>query len=366
MICDICYDDKKDMYMCKCGMHYCDSCILDIIVRYEFKCTNCNKHIKLNKLMELMTKENIVTLLISKYRINMSTFKSIWLKMFKYEVLKCNKCNNKLSYRKPNYYCEHCKEEVCFICLTNHYPCCNKTSLYEFNKYCEDVKPCPNCLIKIFKTKGCDDMYCTNCRTGFDWNSGKKFETYFENPERSNVLNHIGDYVEINNDIKEMYKSESYGYIISMYNLIVKHNSQLLDSISLILQSDSPFEIVNFMNYYINYKLKIKTLKVMHRNLYLYETIRETHLTLDETVYNLIDELLNLKYKYIDEITKSRLIKLPIVSKKELNELKEAGLYEYFINCIIKLHSKDEITMINKAGSKLLSKYYGKEILIPY
>ena len=231
-------------------------------------------------------------------------------------------------------------------------------------------------------------MYCTNCRTGFDWNSGKKIETYFENPERSNVLIRTSNYTEMNNgnkeiyeselykyiisltemndDIKEIYESESYGYIISLYNLIVKHNSQLLDSISMILQNDSPFDIVNFMDKYINYRLKIKTLKVMHRNLYLYESIRQTHLTLDDTVYNLIDELLNLKYKYIDEITNSRLIKLPIVSKKELDELKEAGLYEYFINCIIKLHSKDETTMINRAGSKLLSQYYNEQILLPY
>ena len=42
MICDICYNERNDMYMCKCGMCYCDRCIIDIIIKYEFKCTNCN------------------------------------------------------------------------------------------------------------------------------------------------------------------------------------------------------------------------------------------------------------------------------------------------------------------------------------
>ena len=85
MICDICYNERNDMYMCKCGMCYCDRCIIDIIVKYEFKYTNCHTHIKLNKIIELMSNENMVTLLINKYKNNMPEFKSAWFKMFKYE-----------------------------------------------------------------------------------------------------------------------------------------------------------------------------------------------------------------------------------------------------------------------------------------
>ena len=377
MNCDICYNDKKDMYMCKCGMHYCNRCILDIIISYEFKCTNCHKHIKLSKIMELMSRENMVAILVNKYKNNISTFKSAWFKMFKYDVLTCNKCNNNLSYRKPNYYCEHCKEDICFVCLNHHDEMCCKKS--DFDEYCKNVKHCPNCMFKIFRSRGCDQMYCTNCRTGFNWNTGKKIDKYFENPERSNVLSRDNNYIEMNDDVKQTYESESYEFIIRLYNNIVKNKTYFLDKIDSILQNKSPivkrgitlqndpsFTIIDFMNYYINYKLKIKTLKVIHRNLYLYETIRETHLSLEQTVYNLIDELLNLKYKYIEEIDNKKIIKLPIINQKEINELKEAGLYEYFIRCIIKINRSIQSDLNDHAGTTLLSKYYGERITVPY
>ena len=364
MICDICYNERNDMYMCKCGMCYCDRCIIDIIIKYEFKCTNCHKHIKLNKIIELMSEENMITLLINKYKNNMPEFKSAWFRMFKYEELKCNKCNNKLSYRKPNYYCEHCNEAVCFVCLNNHDKLCCSQS--DFEEYCNDVKHCPNCMFKIYRTKGCDNMYCTNCRTGFNWVTGVKIEKYFENPERTNILNRDNNYVEMNEDVRNMYESEYYEFVIDLYNNIVKHKSQLFELINLTLQSKSPLDIVNFMDNYINYKLKIKTLKVIHKNLYLYETIRETQLSLDETVYNLIDGLINLKYKYISEIDNKKIIKLPIVRKSELDKLKEAGLYKYFIRCIIKINKSKQSDLHDHAGTTLLNKYYGERITVPY
>ena len=112
--------------------------------------------------------------------------------------------------------------------------------------------------------------------------------------------------------------------------------------------------------------IKIKTLKVIHRNLYLYESIRETQLSIDETVYNLIDELLNLKYKYIKEIDNKKIIILPVVRKSELDKLKEAGLYKYFIRCIIKINKSKQSDLHDHAGTTLLNKYYGERIIVPY
>jgi hypothetical protein len=36
-----------------------------------------------------------------------------------------------------------------------------------------ETKPCPKCTANIYKTEGCDDMYCTHCRTYFSWTSGR-------------------------------------------------------------------------------------------------------------------------------------------------------------------------------------------------
>jgi hypothetical protein len=37
----------------------------------------------------------------------------------------------------------------------------------------QDSRPCPNCASLIFKISGCDQMFCTQCSTAFDWKTGR-------------------------------------------------------------------------------------------------------------------------------------------------------------------------------------------------
>ena len=46
----------------------------------------------------------------------------------------------------------------------------------------KDTKPCPCCGILIFKISGCSQMWCTECNTAFDWNSGRIIEGRIHNP----------------------------------------------------------------------------------------------------------------------------------------------------------------------------------------
>ena len=56
----------------------------------------------------------------------------------------------------------------------------------------KDTKPCPNCGTRIFKLNGCDQMWCTECHTGFSWSTGEV--------ERGNIHNpHYYEFLRRNN-----------------------------------------------------------------------------------------------------------------------------------------------------------------------
>ena len=70
--------------------------------------------------------------------------------------------------------CGSCKRRICMMCRSfmevNHK--CDKETLKTLAMLAADSKPCPKCCAPIFRTAGCNHMFCTNCRTHFDWLSG--------------------------------------------------------------------------------------------------------------------------------------------------------------------------------------------------
>jgi hypothetical protein len=67
----------------------------------------------------------------------------------------CLKCNKHI--------CAKCKEE-----RSNVHEC-NKELVETINMIKRDTKPCPNCKTPIHKIDGCDQMFCTKCKTAFSW-----------------------------------------------------------------------------------------------------------------------------------------------------------------------------------------------------
>lgn len=93
---------------------------------------------------------------------------------------KCNLCNLKT--------CKDCNE--CIRHEDEHK--CDPNSVETAKLLAKDSKTCPNCGEMIFKTEGCDQMYCTQCHTAFSWRTGR-IETgtvhnphYFEWLQRRN------------------------------------------------------------------------------------------------------------------------------------------------------------------------------------
>jgi hypothetical protein len=91
--------------------------------------------------------------------------------------------------------CGTCKREVCRKCreLINPLPKesepekksiygtkqvqkkheCDPTNLASIESISTESKSCPRCRAQILKSAGCDHMFCTNCRTHFDWMTGR-------------------------------------------------------------------------------------------------------------------------------------------------------------------------------------------------
>lgn len=111
-------------------------------------------------------------------------------KLQKNIIQRCTECQKGIifhDYKKDQYLCNICQSTFCQKCLhkitSNEHQCDAKdleTSKYIF----ENTKPCPKCGTRIEKDVGCDSMYCTYCKTGFNWKNNEIITTDFHNPHR--------------------------------------------------------------------------------------------------------------------------------------------------------------------------------------
>ena len=104
--------------------------------------------------------------------------------------------------------CATCDKHTCAHCRElkaerdDHAHVCNPDSVASVALLKNDTKPCPNCKVPVHKTDGCDQMFCTQCKRLWSWNTGR-FETRGHNPHYLQWMrdNHPGGMPRDPNDV---------------------------------------------------------------------------------------------------------------------------------------------------------------------
>lgn len=119
----------------------------------------------------------IYNLKVSGAKTSNNTIKNVFIKAcpanncrgFLDSKLKCSLCDTKV--------CKDCHEIIDgedHTCLPE-----NVQTARLINSQC---KPCPQCACLIYKLSGCNQIWCTQCKTAFDWATGKIENTNIHNP----------------------------------------------------------------------------------------------------------------------------------------------------------------------------------------
>jgi hypothetical protein len=77
------------------------------------------------------------------------------------------------------YVCDICHTKVCKAChvvVGDADHACKEEDVATVKQLKKDSKSCPGCSVRIYKIDGCDQMWCTACRTPFSWKTGQKIE----------------------------------------------------------------------------------------------------------------------------------------------------------------------------------------------
>lgn len=80
--------------------------------------------------------------------------------------------------------CGLCAQEACRDCrqkMDGEHKC-NPDDVETAKLLSSTTKPCPKCSAPIFKTEGCDQMFCTLCHTAFSWRTGQLETGRIHNP----------------------------------------------------------------------------------------------------------------------------------------------------------------------------------------
>jgi hypothetical protein len=102
---------------------------------------------------------------------------------------------------------------------------CNPDTLATARLLSNDTKPCPKCRTSIFKIDGCDQMWCTQCHTAFNWRTGR-IEENVHNPHYFEWMRRNGNAIPRNPLDNPCQNNLGHGTYQAIHNILTnKHVS---------------------------------------------------------------------------------------------------------------------------------------------
>ena len=148
-------------------------------------------------------------------------------------IIKCPSDDCKGLIQK-NYICNICNTKICNKCyhIFNDNHICDISNIKSILEIKNNCKQCPSCSSFIHKIDGCDQMWCTECHTTFNWLTGEIENKMIHNPHYIEWLKKYNKEISHNcdgipNDIHFIrhvnlaFNNEIVDKLISFYTLIV-------------------------------------------------------------------------------------------------------------------------------------------------
>ena len=212
--CIICFEEERTMIKCHhCKFICCDACWKNFFMEgKQTICMNteCKKKLDLYFIYSNFSHDWIQQHWDPMNRKSYVEVEKSFLPMTQYRLQNPDSFSMEISpffrkclvshcrgYLNDNWQCGLCSSFTCSKCLSlktelndkNHE--CSKEMLETVSLLQENTKPCPKCFTPIYKNKGCNQMWCTQCHFAFHWETGK-VQTNFHNP-------HFVEYRQQNN-----------------------------------------------------------------------------------------------------------------------------------------------------------------------
>lgn len=156
------------------------------------------------------------------------------------KICKCFNIECKGYIMSNDYKCGMCNMEICNKCHCIYIPGhkCNENEIESIKLIDSDTKPCPVCFVRIHKYEGCDQAYCTQCRTAFSYNTGKIERGRIHNPHYYEQMEKLNMNIDCENEdpgffIYSQKRSDDVVNLIKIYNVIHRyyvHNVGILEN----------------------------------------------------------------------------------------------------------------------------------------